>query len=261
MARYSARDISIAVAVNEPDTYAQCVLASPDVANGTIKAHKYEGYLSSSLALDQAMQEATTPILLFIHQDVYLPLGFGEIYSAFLNELETMDPDWAIIGAIGQNRDGEVFGQVWSSGSNRLIGPPTTGIQEVVTVDECFLAIHSKDRELVDTELPHFHLYATDLVQSGLSNSRRSYVIPISLVHHSKPLVSLSGGYTIAYRYLRKKLFSRLPAKTMMGPVERIPLTLWKQQLRYWLANRGTTKRTAPTEDPRDIAYRLGYES
>jgi hypothetical protein len=89
---------------------------------------------------------------------------------------------------------------------------------------------------------------------------RGSYVIDLPIIHHSRPVVRLDGGYRRAYRFMQRKWRAQLPIPNLVCPIDRssVPLMVRDARLR-WL-NRGQHARRAPSEDPASIARGLGIE-
>jgi hypothetical protein len=97
------------------------------------------GFPSAALAYNTGMSEATQEILIFVHQDVYVPKGWMTCLSRTLDELATLDPQWGVLGVYGVAKDGGKAGHVYSSGLDRVLGKPFTQPLEAVSLDELLL--------------------------------------------------------------------------------------------------------------------------
>src|SRR5262249_45224439 len=96
----SIHDLAIAVAVNDQSVLANCLARSPDVPRGPVNMIQCEGFATAGLAYRDALARADRRIVLFVHQDVYLPLGFSDRLVGVLNRLAAADPDWGVAGVM-----------------------------------------------------------------------------------------------------------------------------------------------------------------
>ena len=161
------KTISLAAAVNSQSTLENCLRRSPDVVSGEVRLRIYEGYSSAGKAYNQALADSEADILILAHQDVYLPSGFLETLRAEIEQLDRIDPDWALAGVIGLNTDGVLRGHVWSTGLAQLLGKQTTTPVEAATLDELMLVVREASGLMFDPELPSFHLYAADAIETA----------------------------------------------------------------------------------------------
>jgi hypothetical protein len=252
--------IAVATAVNNRAILADCLARSPDIAGGTLRLKTYEGYATAGIAYNQALDECEAPLLLLAHQDVYLPRGFATRVIAALDQLTQTAPDWAVAGVVGGTQCGAVIGEVWCSGNARLIKGADTLPARAATLDELIIIIRCDSGLRFDTELPSFHLYAADIILTAQSAGRSTWVVDAPVVHHSRPVVNLGGGYAEAWNYMRRKWRAQLPIPNLVCPITRSRLTLWEKDLRIRFANRGRTVRGDAPGDPVEIARRLGFE-
>lgn len=253
--------LAVAAAVNDRTILAQCLERSPDIAAGTLGLATYEGFATAGIAYNQAIEECEYEWLLLAHQDVYLPTGFAERAGEALASLNTRAPDWAVAGVIGGTEAGALVGKVWCSGNQRLINGELPLPARVSTLDELIIIIRIGTNIRFDPELPSFHLYAADIILTAQAGGKSCWAIDAPVVHHSRPVVNLGGGYAEAWHYMRKKWKSRLPVPNLVCPITRSPLTLWEKDLRIRFANRGRRDRGDAPGDPVEIARRLGFET
>lgn len=257
---YTPAELDLAAAISDDATLSACLGASPDVESGTLELRQFRGYASAASALNAALDSSSAPVVILPHQDVYLPAGFAESLAQRLTELSALDPDWAVVGCIGLDSDGVVHGETWSSGMGRRVGVPVVGPAEVVTVDELILIVRTGSGARFDDDLPGFHLYGTDITVSARDRGQRSYVIPLPVIHHSRPLVKLGKDYWRAYLHLRRRWADRLPVATMFGGIRRSLVHLARVDLGYRRRSGGRSDRPERVGDPRSIARELGYE-
>ena len=253
--------LATAAAVNDLAVLARCLAASPDIRAGTLPLATFEGYRTAGLAYNAAIAHlVTAEWIIFAHQDVYLPAGFGRYLTRQLMVLTAYDPDWAVAGVVGTKADGTIVGHSWSSGLGRVIGTPDGLPQRVESLDEMLLVVRTRAGLRFDPALPSFHLYGTDIVQAARAAGWSAYAIDAPAIHHSRPVADLGGGYRAAYRYMQGKWRDLLPIPTTILPVTHslFPL-LWKDA-RIRLRHRGRRRIPAPIENPARIARAIGFE-
>ena len=254
------RQIEVAAAVNDPKVLANCLERSPAIASGRARLRTDRGYATAGLAYNPALADSDATYLVLVHQDVYLPSGLFDRLVEQLELLDRMDPDWAVAGVIGLDEDGAVRGQTWSSGLQLLVGSKVTVPKPATTLDEVLLVVRLASDIRFDEHLPSFHLYATDIVQIARHSGRGAYVIDAPVIHHSRAVVNLSGGYSAAYRYLQHKWRASLPLPNLICPIQPSSLQLRWRNMRMLIRNFGRTTRVDPPSDPVTIAKRLGLE-
>lgn len=251
---------TIAAAVNDREVLDRCLGASPDIRESGVSLAIYEGYKSAGAAYNAAVEEAAGEILILVHQDVYLPRGFIALLDAKLAELDALDPAWAVVGLMGSREDGQRVGSSWSSGLGVVMVAPGTLPAQVQSLDEMLLVVKIAAGLRFDPALPSFHLYGTDIVQSARRAGRSAYVVDAPVIHHSRPLVELGGGYRSAYRYMQAKWRANLPIANPVCKIQHSILPLLYLDWKIRLRKRGQKRTGNPTEDPSEIARRIGYE-
>lgn len=251
--------LAVAAAVNDRAVLDQCLASSPDIKAGAIALRTYEGYSSASIAYNKALEECDAEILIFAHQDVYLPSQFAAKVDKALGELDRVQPEWAVAGVVGVDSDDALHGRSWSTGLRAVIGSNSSLPAPVETLDEMVLILRTSSGLRFDEQLPGFHLYAADIIQMAASAGRSTWVIDAPAIHHSRPVLSLGGSYTEAWRYMRRKWRDRLPIPNLVCPLTRSRWTLWRNHLRIRLKYRRHKERRPPPMDPALIAERLGY--
>jgi hypothetical protein len=181
-----------------------------------------EGYRSAGSAYNQVLRDVPSgTAVIFAHQDVYLPAGYGETLRDRIAEIERTDPDWAVLGLSTKTPADAFAGKVWSTAWNRI--------------------------DMSDIALAR-------------AQGRKSYAIDAPVIHHDKPVIHLDRGFRKAYRFMRRKWWDSLPLPGLIAPLTRSIITMYEYDLRIRYLRRGATKRTVPTSDPSQIAKRLGWE-
>lgn len=256
--RYADADFALIAAVNDDAILGQCLARSPDVVSGRLKLVAIRGASNMAEAYNAGMTQAGGRLAIFAHQDVYLPKGWLDLAAARLVELETAFPEWQVAGPYGVRADGQHAGRVWDAGLERELGVAGFGKAPVVSLDELLLVLRREDAVLFDPDLPHFHLYGTDIVQSCLARGRGAYAVEMPVVHNSQRVASLSGGYTLAYRYARDKWRSNLPIPTTVCKLSNSPLPLMRAK---WRLRRAPARTGALAHDAVELAIKAGYET
>ena len=89
------------------------LLDSPGISSAN-EVILQRGYASAASAYNAAIRKASSDLLVFVHQDVYLPEGWIETVKKAMDVLSVQDSNWGVMG---------VWGAVDSSGaSDTFIG-------------------------------------------------------------------------------------------------------------------------------------------
>ncbi|MEM1045751.1 MAG: hypothetical protein AAGL24_06355 [Pseudomonadota bacterium] len=254
-------------AVNNESVLQENLLASPDLKNKPLRLRTFREMPSASLAYNAGLDATKAEIVVFAHQDVYMPAGWDKLLRSVIEQLTTSDPTWAVAGLTGVTPNGDKRGRCWSSGLGIEFGVPFDEPIHAVSIDELLIVLRRSSNLRFDDDLPGFHLYGTDIVQQALSQGLGAYIIHAPVIHNSVPVLSLAGGYTTAYRYMQRKWRKRLPITTLITPITRTGIQLWRRKMqmnRLWsrFARRQHHRvKSVQRPDPVDIAQRLGYET
>jgi len=203
--------MDVVVAVNDDAVLDRNLLRSPLVHEPGVRLHLQRGFSSAGAAYNPALAECTSDIVIFVHQDVYVPAGWIASVRRSVAYLAQVDPTWAVLGLYGITKARHLVGQVWSSGLNMMLGRSFDHPVLVDSVDELLLIVRRAAGLEFDRHLPGFHLYATDLVQIALNQGKGAYVICAPVVHNSRPVPYLDGSYFRSHSYLMTKWRDRLP--------------------------------------------------
>ena len=253
--------LAVVAAVNDENTLTHNLLRSQVLRDSSVPFHGYRGCRSAAEAYNRGLDETEGDLVAFIHQDIYLPQTWEIELRNAIDVLSRIDPDWAVIGAIGTRPDGSLVGRCWSSGLARVIGTPVPEPVEVVCIDEMLIVLRRVSGLRFDTELPGFHLYGCDIVLAAQAAGLRSYVVDLPVIHNSKPVRSLGGAYALAHGFMRRKWAALLPVPTLIVSLTRSPWPLLRARLRLARTLRRRLARAAdPMTDPRDLAKAVGFE-
>lgn len=253
--------ISIVAAVNDDEVLLRNLLRSPLIEGGRAEVLLFRNCSSASIAYNAGLDTASGDIVVFVHQDVYIPRNWEAHLNSAIEKLQVIDPNWAVLGAFGIGKTGKRIGRVWSSGLCQYLGQPLVEPAPAVTIDELMIIVRQGSRIRFDEGLPSFHLYGTDIIQIAAAFGLRSYVGDLPVVHNSRPVRSLRGGFALSYRYMRQKWKAQLPLQTLTVPIERYQYRLLKQQAAVFLSRKSRMRRARPaTTDPKLIAKELFLE-
>jgi hypothetical protein len=243
-----ADQLHIVAAVNDDEILANNLERSPLIASGAVGLSCYRCACSASDAYNRGIDDSSAPIIIFAHQDVFLPEGWEQGLARAIIEIEAGDPDWAVLGACGVDLAGNHVGHVWSSGLSRRIGGHFSAPRETICIDEFMIVLRRSSNLRFDEQLPGFHLYGTDIVQMARAAGLHAYVADLPAIHNSRPVRTYRGGYEHAWRYMRYKWRASLPIATLTVPLTRSPLPLLRSQFWLW---RTFSKRLAGATDSR----------
>lgn len=200
------------VAVNNVEILEKNLYLSPCLQSN----HKHQvlikkNYLSASLAYNSAIDEATNEIIIFIHQDIYLPETWCSDLSRSLSYFEERQINWGVLGCFGSKKDADGgLGRVYTTG----LGLHGTKVKEPVpveTLDEIILITRKSSGLRFDPYFPHFHLYGTDICLSAKDKGMTNFAFQGFCIHNTNQLLSLPKEFYDCYFYIKKKWAKFLP--------------------------------------------------
>ncbi|MGI8501739.1 MAG: glycosyltransferase family 2 protein [Hassallia sp.] len=184
--------------------------------------------------LNKLLLTTIEPYIIFCHQDVLLNQGHGfNQLVKVLEELEKLDPKWAVTGNAGFNNNYELVAKITDPSTPNWLG---TFPQKVHSLDENFLVIKiSAKITYFQEKLDGFHFYATDLCLNAILSGYSCYVIDFHLTHLS------AGNFNQAFyeaqeRFYKKwsKEFNFCYVKTTCSPM----LFLSKHKILQYIGSR-----------------------
>ena len=157
-----------------------------------ISKNNFDGYKGLNIFLKSAKGR----YIILCHQDVLLDFDNIDVLRSRINELNSLDPNWAVLGNAGF----EDF-----NSKAICISDPYGDFQRIgcfpmkcKSLDENFLVIKSEANIAASHDLCGFHLYAADLCLNANSLGWNSYVIDFHLLH--------KGAGTIDELFLKSKV-------------------------------------------------------
>lgn len=210
--------ITFIISVNDEEVFKGNALASPVFKTG----HRHEiiakrRFSSAALAYNQAIEEARNPVLVFMHQDVYLPEGWDK---RFVEEIAFLEKQGrcGVVGCYGVALDGNPAGHVYSNGLQRELGG-IRAADQVQSLDELLLAFRKDTGLRFDPLMPHFHLFGTDICLESKRRGLKNYAISNICLHNSLRVKSLPVEYWRCAEYIRLKWQSELPVKSCCATI------------------------------------------
>jgi hypothetical protein len=256
-------DLCIIALVNDEASLAHNLLASDLVARHGVPVHVERGATSASVGYNRALDATTAPIVILAHQDVYFPPDWHHFLAAAIALADAQDHDWAILAPFGMcARTGVHLGDVWSTGISRRVGRRVTGLAPVQSLDELVIVLKRASGLRFDPDLPRYHLYGLDIVQTAIAAGKGAYVADLPVVHNDSFHDVLRRDFGEAYAYIRRKWRHRLPLRTPVLWVTKRGLGLPVYRLRAWKSlerRRGSAGDTS--NDPRHYSSICGWEN
>ena len=206
---------SLIVSVNNDRVLQNTLLASP-VVDGSCEVITKQGFSCAGKAYNAGLAEARNEILVFAHQDVYLPQNWVENVERAVSQLAITDPNWGVLGAFGATTDShaQLRGHCYSTGLRSVLGEPFSTPIAAQSLDEMVLIVRRSSGLRFDENLPSFHLYGADICLQAKERQMNSYIIPAFCVHNANGIRYLPWDFWKAYFYLRRKWWHALPITT-----------------------------------------------
>ena len=218
-------NFSVISAVNDKKVLQQCLLRSPDLQRQhTAEVLLQRGYSYAADAFNEATAKAKGDVLVFVHQDVYLPAGWFQQVEAAINRVAFSDPSWGVLGVYGVTSGGEFRGHLYCNANQCALGKPIQGPEEVATLDEVVLIVRKDSGLQFDSGLKGFHLYGTDICLAARERGLKIHVVPGFCIHNANGYGMFPRSFWRGYFYMRRKWKSRLPVRT---PCIEITRPLW----------------------------------
>lgn len=176
---------SICTLVTNKETYSKMVDSYHDAGFGNCEfltidnteGNKVCAYRGLNLLMNQAQGKYIS------HQDVLIKDHIS-ILDKKLDELEKLDPTWAIVGNAGGISPGK-FSLYLEAQNNNFINIGTFP-SKVQSLDENWMLLKASAKLSFSNELSGFHLYGTDICLNAKILGYNSYVIQYLLKHEGK---------------------------------------------------------------------------
>ncbi len=232
------------------------------VSPGLIDRSRYQiiiksNYQSAALAYNPAIDEAENDLIMFVHQDIYLPETWFSDLRKSLYYLESKKISWGVLGVYGCSKDAPFgIGRVYTTGLG-LHGTDILKPEPIETLDEIVLIIRRSSGLRFDSCLPHFHLYGTDICLSSKTHGLSCYVIPAFCIHNTHQILGLPSEYWTCYEYIKCKWRAYLPIYTPCSTISYFNKNKYRQYFSevYRKLLRRPLVPVRRVEDPRTIDF------
>lgn len=221
-------NFTVVSAVNNDEVLQSSLLRSPALASAAAVLLK-RGYASAAKAYNSALAESTTDVVVFVHQDVFLPAGWDAQLRHALTELSRTDPEWAVAGAWGVHPSGKRSGHLFCVGLGQELGAFFKSGEPVRTLDEVLLILRKSSGVRFDETIPGYHFYGTDLCLEAERLGKRCYAIAAFCIHNTNGYSLLPWDFWKTYFLLRRKWWNRLPVTTPCTKITKFcwPMIRW----------------------------------
>lgn len=225
--------IAFVVAACDEAVLRAALLASPDLAGAEISVQRNAP--CAGAACNRGLEQTQAEVIVFAHQDVFLPAGWVGSLRESVNYLAANDPDRGIPGVYGVSKAGEWMGWTYSNGSGEALGQPFPTPRPVRVLDEMLLIVRRSANLRFDENLPGFHLYGTDICLEAEKRGMQNYIISYFAIHNSKGLLWLPSTFWRACLHLQKTRAAQLPVQATCAVLTHSRFAVLKEFFLDWL--------------------------
>ncbi len=225
-------NLTFIVVTNDQEILNTNLLASPCLqGNHLHQIIVQQGYDSAAVAYNDAFLRAQHDIIVFVHQDVYLPAEWIADLESSIRALTQSDPNWGVLGCWGVKQNGDGFGYLYTPGQN-VIGSVFSTPEPVQTLDEVVLAVRKDSGLRFNEKLRGFHLYGADICLEASRRGMRSYAISAFCVHNSRQHFRLPREFYSCYWQLKSLHKEFLPIHTSCIRITRLNWPMWWRRMK-----------------------------
>jgi hypothetical protein len=203
--------IEIVTAVNNQEILNKNLGASPNILQTWYPdVHYMRGFTNISKAYNSAREKIKSPLVMYVHQDVFLPENFqSNLQRAF----ERLPDNWGVLGVAGVKLiDGKKQNLGHISDRGKGWGSPWKLPAEVDTLDELLLITRG---DLVFDENLDTDFYGADICMQARLQGRKCYAINAYCEHNSsRPVGGRTESFYKCEKYFREKYIDHLPIVT-----------------------------------------------
>jgi hypothetical protein len=204
---------SLIVAANDDTVLNSCLARSPALSQAR-DFQVLRGFASAGTAYNVGMRQAAGDILVFAHQDVYLPAGWDGWLAEAIEPWARQDPTWAVLGVFGITRQRRPGGYLYCTASQKVLGQPFPQPIPCVSLDEVVLVLRRSAGLSFDERLPGFHFYGTDICLEAQQRGLGAYIVSAFCIHNAEGGSFLPRAFWRGYFHLRHKWLKQLPIAT-----------------------------------------------
>jgi len=222
----------LASAVNNEAVLNSCLLKSPDTA--LFEAIKIQrGFSSAAAAYNDVLRSAAVDdLLIFAHQDIYLPPGWWAKIETAVRFLDSEDPNWGVLGVYGINDQRQYFGHLYCTANAAILGAERPGVHRIATLDEIVLIFRARTGLRFDEQVGGFHFYGTDICLEARKAGRSCYSVAAFCIHNANGYGMFPVSFWKGYLDMRRKWKAILPVETPCVTIRRgLSPILWRSVL------------------------------
>lgn len=218
--------------MNDREVLERNFLASPCL-HGT-HGHEIlvqEQFVSAPKAYNDALERSSNDLIVFCHSDIYLPENWLKDLRCALDYLAIHDPNWGVLGCSGMTVDRRHWRYMYSTGLG-VSGHPLAHPEPVQTLDEIVLIMRKSSGLGFDEDLPHFHLYGTDICLRAAAIGMKSYVISAFCIHNTHQNLILAPEFYDCCRHISRVWKDSLPIQTTCIRITKFRVPIYSRRLR-----------------------------
>jgi Glycosyltransferase like family len=247
--------LTFAVAANNKQVLKQNLMLSPCFHRSEIdRLLVQQSFASAAEAYNDALEKSSNDLMIFAHQDIYLPDSWMGQLKAALDYLDVHDQNWGVLGCFGVSAEKMRYGTLYSAGLG-VIGNAIQHPTPVRTLDEIVLILRKSSGLTFDTSLPGFHFYGADICLRALERGMKNYAIPAFCVHNTQLNPTLPADFYECYRQFKSIWRKSLPVHTSCITVSKLDIPARMHRLReaYITYIRRTPAEVTRLSDPRSV--------
>ena len=212
--------IEFVTCVSNTATLQQQLLRSPSLQSGGTPLHAFFNAKSAAEAFNRVASFANIDWLVWVHQDVFLPESWTQLFSNQLHQTCERWPDLAVAGVYGicgRGANARAAGHVLDRGTLLKPDHPLPCLAE--SLDELLVAVRTSSNLRMDSRLG-FDFYGTDLVLQAQERGLKSAVLDAYCEHwsdtplQSSPSDRLKHRVMVSAEVFENKWRHRLPITT-----------------------------------------------
>jgi hypothetical protein len=202
---------SIICSANKPDVLNSNLLKSPGILEHEIIT--IFGSKNVPTAYNKGVSIASEEILIFVHQDVFLPETFFSDLKNSITKLES--ENWGVLGPIGvdlYNNHVRYLGNILDRGNP--LGEKENLPLEIETLDEMMLIMRKSDAQFDENIPTTHHMHGPDICMRAFSLGKKNFAIDSFCHHNSTNGYDLPPEFYTACEYVKEKWEIYLPIVT-----------------------------------------------
>lgn len=216
----SSGRFAVVVPTNRESQLRLNVECSPGLQEVDARIVSYRGASSPAEALERSCDLLDEDWVLFCHQDVYFPAGFGTRLRAHLATIPADERDRTLIGFAGMGVDAE--GRALAPAGfviDRLHRFDHPANERATSIDELAIVIARESLHRIDPQLG-WHLWATDLCLSSITRHQSfPSIVRLPLFHNSLNDYALPEAFHQSAQRLATKHVGYGPIQTLCGTI------------------------------------------